>query len=73
LHFPRKQSHRLDSQVEPLDINLAFGAIASNNQRTEPIDTMLEISIRFLVGLHGPKDFKTPYSPRKVQRADGVS
>jgi hypothetical protein len=72
-HFPRKQSHRLDSQVEPLDINLAFGAIASNNQRTEPIDTMLEISIRFLVGLHGPKDFKTPYSPRKVQRADGVS
>jgi hypothetical protein len=39
--------------VEPLDINLAFRAIASNNQRTEPIDATLEISIRFLVGLHG--------------------
>jgi hypothetical protein len=30
-HFSRKQSHGLDSQVEPLDINLAFRAIACNN------------------------------------------
>jgi hypothetical protein len=60
-HFPRKQSHRLDSQVEPLNINLAFGAIASNNQKTEPIDTALKISIRFLAGLHGAKVFKMPY------------
>jgi hypothetical protein len=52
-HFSRKQSRSLHSQVEPLDINLAFGAIASNNQRTEPIDATLEVSTCFLVGLHG--------------------
>jgi hypothetical protein len=52
-HFSRKQSYRLDSQVKTLDIDLAFRAIASNNKRTEPIDSTLEISIRFLVFLHG--------------------
>jgi hypothetical protein len=52
-HFLRKQSHSLDSQVEPFDINLAFRAIAGNNKRTKPINTPLEISMCFLVGLHG--------------------
>jgi len=52
-HFSRKQCLGLDSQVEPLDIDLAFRAIARNNKRTEPIDATLEISIRFLVSVHG--------------------
>jgi len=38
--------------MEPFDINFAFRAIAGNNKRTEPIDTTLKISIRFLVGFH---------------------
>jgi hypothetical protein len=34
-HFSRKQSHGLDSQVEPLDINLALRAIACDDKKTE--------------------------------------
>jgi len=52
-HFSRKQFHRLDSQVEPLDINLALRAFACDDKKTEPIDATLESSIRFLGGLHG--------------------
>jgi hypothetical protein len=52
-HFSRKQSHGLDSQVEPLDINLALRAIACDDKKTEPIDATLESSIRFLGDLHG--------------------
>jgi hypothetical protein len=51
-HFPRKQFDGLDSQVEPLDLKLAFRAIACNNKKAEPIDAALEISIHFLCSLH---------------------
>jgi hypothetical protein len=52
-HFFREQAQSLDSQVEPLDIDLAFCAIACNNKKTEPINAVLEISVYFLGILHG--------------------
>jgi len=53
LHFSRKQSDGLDSQVEALDINLELRAIACDDKKTEPIDATLESSIRFLGVVHG--------------------
>jgi len=52
-HFCRKQSMGLDSQVEPLDINLSFRAIGCDNKKAKPIDAALEISIDLLASLHG--------------------
>lgn len=52
-HFSRKQLCSLDSQMESLDIDLAFRAITGNDEKTEPIDAALEIPVRFLGMLHG--------------------
>jgi hypothetical protein len=42
---PRKKGRRLNAQVKPLDVDLAVGAIARNDQKTEPVDMALKISI----------------------------
>jgi hypothetical protein len=50
-HLFREQTHRLDPQVKPLDVDLAVGAIACNDQKTEPVDMALEIPIGLFAGL----------------------
>jgi hypothetical protein len=50
-HLFREQGRRLNTQVKPLYVDLAVGAIASNNQKAEPIDAALEISIDLFVGI----------------------
>jgi hypothetical protein len=50
-HLLRKQGRRLNTQMKPLDVDLAVGAIASNDQKAEPIDTALEILIDLFVGI----------------------
>jgi hypothetical protein len=47
-----EQGRRLNTQVKPLDIDLAVGAIACNDQKAEPVDMALEIPIGLLAGLH---------------------
>jgi hypothetical protein len=37
--------------VKPLDVDLAVGALACNDQKAEPVDMALEISIGLLAGL----------------------
>ena len=50
-HLLRKQGRRLNTQVKPLDVDLAVGAIACNDQKAEPVDMALEISIGLFAGL----------------------
>jgi len=40
-----------NTQVKPLDVDLAIGAIACNDQKAEPVDVALKISIGLLAGL----------------------
>ena len=49
-HLLRKQGRRLNTQVKPLDVDLAVGAIACNDQKAEPVDMALEISIALFAG-----------------------
>jgi hypothetical protein len=44
-HLLREQDRRLNTQVKPLDVDLAVGPIACNDQKAEPVDMALEISI----------------------------
>jgi hypothetical protein len=37
--------------VKPLDVDLAVGAIARNDQKAEPVDMALKISIGLFAGL----------------------
>src|SRR5260370_41721300 len=46
-----EQGRRLNTQVKPLDVDLALGAIACNDQKAEPVDMALEISIGLFAGL----------------------
>jgi hypothetical protein len=41
-HLLREQSRRLNTKVKPLDVDLAVGAIAGNDQKAEPVDMALE-------------------------------
>jgi hypothetical protein len=50
-HLFREQSRCLNAQVKPLDVYLAVGALACNDQKAEPVDMALEISIGLLAGL----------------------
>ena len=50
-HLRRKQGRRLNTQVKPLDVDLAVGAIARNDQKAEPVDMALKISIGLFAGL----------------------
>ena len=50
-HLLRKQGRRLNTQVKPLDVDLAVGAIARNDQKAEPVDMALKISIGLFAGL----------------------
>ena len=50
-HLLRKQGRRLNTQVKPLDVDLAVGAIARNDQKAEPVDMALKISIDLFAGL----------------------
>ena len=50
-HLLREQDRRLNSQVKPLDVDLAVGAIACNDQKAQPVDIALEISIGLFAGL----------------------
>jgi hypothetical protein len=47
-HLLREQGCRLEAQVKPLDVDLAVGAIACNDQKAEPVDMALKISICLL-------------------------
>ena len=47
----REQGRRLNTQVKPLDVDLAVGAIARNDQKAEPVDMALKISIGLFAGL----------------------
>jgi hypothetical protein len=49
-HLLRKQGRRLNTQVKPLYVYFAVGAIARDDQDAEPVDMALEISISLLVG-----------------------
>jgi hypothetical protein len=40
--------------MEPLDIDLALGAITGDNEKAEPIDMPLKIPIRLIVRFHSP-------------------
>jgi hypothetical protein len=50
-HLLREQDRRLNAQVKPLDVDLAVGAIACNDQKAQPVDIALEISIGLFAGL----------------------
>jgi|ERR1700724_3682067 hypothetical protein len=51
-HLLRKQGRRLNTQVNPLDVDhLAVGAIVRNDQKAEPVDMALKISIGLFAGL----------------------
>ena len=50
-HLLREHGRHLNTQVKPLDVNLALGAIACNDQKAEPVDMALEISIGLFAGL----------------------
>ena len=50
-HLLREQDRRLNTQVKPLDVDLAVGAIACNDQKAQPVDMALEISIGLFAGL----------------------
>ena len=50
-HLFREQGRRLNTQVKPLDVDLAVGAIARNDQKAEPVDMALKISIGLFAGL----------------------
>jgi hypothetical protein len=50
-HLLREQACRLNTQVKPLNVDLAVGAIACNDQKAEPVDMTLEISIGLFAGL----------------------
>jgi hypothetical protein len=50
-HLFLEQGRRLNTQVKPLDVDLAVGAILATIKRAEPVDTALEISIDLLAGL----------------------
>src|ERR1700730_6783856 len=51
-HLLRKQGRRrLNTQVKPLAVDLAVGAIARNDQKAEPVDMALKISIGLFAGL----------------------
>ena len=49
-HLLREQDRRLNAQVKPLDVDLAVGAIACNDQKAQPVDIALEISIGLFAG-----------------------
>ena len=49
-HLLREQDRRLNTQVKPLDVDLAVGAIACNDQKAQPVDMALEISIGLFAG-----------------------
>ena len=49
-HLLREQGRRLNTEVKPLDVDLAVGAIACNDQKAEPVDMALEISIALFAG-----------------------
>jgi hypothetical protein len=51
-HLFREQRRRLNTQVKPLDVDLAVGRIASNDQKAEPVDMALEVSMGLLARLH---------------------
>ena len=44
--------HRLDSEMELLDIDLAFWAVGGDDEKAEPINVTLEVSIVMLIGFH---------------------
>jgi len=46
----REQGRHLNTQVKPLDVDLAVGALACNDQKAEPVDVPLEISIGLMRG-----------------------
>jgi hypothetical protein len=50
-HLLRKQGRRLNTQVKPLDVDFAVRAIARNDQKAEPVDMALKISIGLFAGL----------------------
>ena len=50
-HLLREQIRRLNTQVKPLDVDLAVGAIARNDQKAEPVDTALENSTGLFAGI----------------------
>jgi len=49
-HLLREQIRRLKTQVKSLDVDLAVGAIACNDQKAQPVDMALEISIGLFAG-----------------------
>jgi len=49
-HLLWEQGRRLNTQVKPLDVDLPVGAIACNDQKAEPVDVALEISIGLFAG-----------------------
>jgi len=51
-HLFREQGRRLNTQVKAFDVDLAVGAIASNDQKAEPVGVVPEISIGLFVGFH---------------------
>ena len=50
-HLFREQGRRLNTQVKPLDVDLPVRAMACNDQKAEPVDMALEISIGLFAGL----------------------
>src|SRR6266446_8521790 len=46
-HLFREQGRHLNTQVKPLDVDLAVGALACNDQKAEPVDVALEIAGNF--------------------------
>ena len=49
-HLLREQGRRLNTQVKPLDVDLAVGAIACDDQKAQSVDMALEISIGLFAG-----------------------
>jgi len=49
-HLLRKQGRRLNTQVKPLDVDLAVGAITCYDQKAESVDMALKISIGLFAG-----------------------
>jgi len=47
-----KERRRLHTQVQPLDLDLAIGAITRNNQDAKPVNAALKVPIGFVAGVH---------------------
>ena len=51
-----KERRRLNTQVQPLDLDLLRGAITRNNQDAKPVDAALKVPIGLVADLHNRGD-----------------